>query len=336
MTGRQIEFYKKYINYGFEILGINLYRSETKSTKDYVTQKGIEYPILIADDEVLNRYGNIRTTPTMFLLDRSGKVVEVFDRFNESDLYNMENEIRSLLELKPLPSLEPTPPMKLEILKANEAPDFSLPSMDEEIITLSKLHNKVVVLIFWSIKDVISIGVLPYCQTALYEKYPRQDLEAIGVHTDEEALMKVAGFLKANQIKIPVVQATPELIKQYGNINTTPIIILIDRYGYIKEVYEEFNYEIIVQLEDNILSLIKPLPSPLEVATLKDPELIKIKDLMEIKCARCHYLERVILRNKTKDEWKNIVYRMREKQISWISKQEAEDIIKYLSRFYSQ
>ena len=338
MTGRQKEFYKKYKEYGFEILAIDLYRTETETTKQYAAQKGLEYPILIANDDVLNRYGGIRTTPVMFLLDKSGKVVEVFERFNRSDLYDMEARIRSLLGLPPLPSPESAPPMNLDTLKANKAPGFSLPAMDEGTITLSKLAEKVVVLVFWSMEDVVSIGILPYFQATLYQNYHQQDLEIIGVNidTEEEAKAKTSSFLKTNQIKIPIVQATPELIRQYGNISTTPVIILIDRYGFVKEIYEEFNYEIVAQIEDNILSLLKPPPSPLGGAILKEPGLIRIKDLTETKCARCHYLERVLLRNKTEDEWKTTVYRMREKQTDWIGKQEADDIISYLSRFYTR
>lgn len=264
--------YKKYQENGFEIVIIDLYRNKEEKTKEYVAQKEIKYPVLVANDDVQNRYGDIRTTPVLFLLDRSGKVVEVFDRFNKSSLYSMENKIRSLLELESLPSQEPTPRMNLEILKANKAPDFSLPTMDGKTITLSKLDDKVVVLFFWSTADVVSIGMLAYFDATLYEKYHQQDLEIIGVNIDtgDVARAKAAGFLKGNKIKIPVVQATSELIKQYGNVNITPVIILIDRDGYTKKIYGKFNYEIVGQIEDNILSLLKPTPSPSEAATLKD------------------------------------------------------------------
>jgi peroxiredoxin len=338
LTGRQRELHEKYKDYGFEIVAVDLYRTETESTKQYAAQKGLKYPILLATDDVLTRYGGIRSTPVMFLLDRSGKISEIFDQFNKEDLYIMENQIRSLLELEALPPPEPAPPMNLEILKANKAPDFSLPSMNGETITLSKLNNKMVVLVFWTMTDVVSIGILPYFQATLYEKYHDQNLEVIGIHIEmeEEAKAKAASFLKGNQINLPVVQATPELIKKYGNVNITPVIILVDQYGFIKEIYEKFNYELVAQMEDNILSLLKPPPSPLAEEILKDPEFIKIKELADIKCARCHYLERVLLRNKTEGEWKSTVYRMREKQTDWISQKEANDIIKYLSRVYSR
>jgi peroxiredoxin len=333
-----MEFYDKYRDYGFEIVAIDLYRTEIESTREYVTRKGIKYPILIANDDVLRRYGGINTTPVMFLLDRSGRVVEVFQHFSKSDLYHMENRIRRLLALEPLPLPKPVPPMNLAILKDNKAPDFSLLSLDGKTITLSRLPNKVKVLVFWSIDDIVSIGILSFFQSVLYKKYHYQDVEIIGVHINlgEEAQAKAASFIKTNQIEIPVVQATPELIKQYGNITTPPVIILIDQYGFIREIYEKVNYEIVSLIEDKILLLLKIPPRSPEVESLQDPALIKIKELMEIKCARCHSLKRVLLRNKTKEEWSKTVYRMREKQVDWISEEEAQDIIRYLSQFYSQ
>lgn len=338
MTGRQNEFYNKYKEYGFEILAIDLYRSETDSTKEYAAQKGIKYPILIATDDVLRRYGDINTTPVMFVIDKSGKIVEVFERFNKSDLYNLENKIRNLLGLGPLPLPESTKPMNLENLKMNKAPYFSLSTMDDKVITLSQFANKAVLLVFWSIEDVVSIGILPYCNEILYNKYHRRDLEVIGIQIDmeEEEKEKTFSFIKANQIKIPIAQATRQLIKEYGNINTTPIMILIDQNGFIKEIYEEFNYEIVAQMEDNLLSLLKPFPPPPGVATLTDPELLRVKKITEIKCARCHYLDRVLLRTKTHEEWKRTVLRMREKQTDWISEGEAQEITNYLSQFYSR
>lgn len=296
-----------------------------------MAERGINYPVLLADDAVLAAYGDIRTTPTMFLVDRTGKVVELFDRFNHSDLITMENKIRRLLGLAPLPTGSMAK-KDLKELASHSAPDFSLPAINGKRVSLSALKGKVVLLNFWSVEDILSIGILSY-QEAMYEKHRSRGLEVIGLHIDggKEAARKVGSFLQANQIKIPVVQATPELLARYGGIEIAPVLILIDPYGYIREVYEEFNYEVMSQLEDNLLSLLTPLP-PLESKLSQDPALQGTRHLMETKCARCHYLERVLLRGKTREEWKKTVYRMREKSLAWISRQEADEIIDYLSK----
>lgn len=297
-----------------------------------MAERGINYPVLIADDAVLAAYGGIRTTPTMFLVDRSGKIVELFDSFNKLDVINMENKIRSLLGLVPLPSTALIIKKDLKKLESNRAPDFSLSTFDGAKITLSKLKGKAVLLNFWSVEDIISIGILSY-QEAIYEKYRSKGLEVIGIHIDmgKEAIGKVVSFIKTNQIDIPIIQANPELLEHYGGIDSSPILILIDPYGYVREVYEEFNYEIVAQIEDNLLSLLKPL-SPLKESLSKDPALEKTQRLLETKCARCHYLDRVLLRGKTREDWTKTVYRMREKSLAWISQAEADEIIEYLSR----
>lgn len=268
----------------------------------------------------------------MFLVDRSGKIVELFDSFNKLDVINMENKIRSLLGLVPLPSTALIIKKDLKKLESNRAPDFSLSTFDGAKITLSKLKGKAVLLNFWSVEDIISIGILSY-QEAIYEKYRSKGLEVIGIHIDmeKEAIGKVVSFIKTNQIEIPIIQATPELLEHYGGIDSSPILILIDPYGYVREVYEEFNYEIVAQIEDNLLSLLKPL-SPLKESLSKDPALEKTQRLLETKCARCHYLDRVLLRGKTREDWTKTVYRMREKSLAWISQAEADEIIEYLSR----
>jgi peroxiredoxin len=229
--------------------------------------------MLIATDDVQKHYGGIRNTPILFLLDKSGKVVDVFDRFKKSNLIRMENRIRGLLALEPLALPGPIPKMNLAVLKAKKAPDFSLPTIDGQTITLSKLANKVVLLLFWSGADAVSIGALVSLEMKFYQKYG-QDVEVIGVNIglEEEVKAKSTNTVKDNQIKIPVVHATPALIKQYGNIDSTPAILVIDRGGYIREIYKKFDYKIAEQIENNILSLLK--------STTSSPEAIPLKDLI--------------------------------------------------------
>jgi len=49
--------------------------------------------------------------------------------------------------------------------------------------------------------------------------------------------------------------------------------------------------------------------------------------LIGAKCTRCHGIDKVIEAEKTADEWKSTVEQMREKDPSWISYEEAADII---------
>jgi hypothetical protein len=55
------------------------------------------------------------------------------------------------------------------------------------------------------------------------------------------------------------------------------------------------------------------------------------KSLFERKCSRCHSLERISQAVKTPDQWSFTVNRMREKDMNWISDEEAESIAAYLA-----
>jgi cytochrome b561 len=51
------------------------------------------------------------------------------------------------------------------------------------------------------------------------------------------------------------------------------------------------------------------------------------KELIKTKCTRCHDLDRINEAKKTPVEWKKTVERMRDKDPSWISDEEAAEII---------
>ena len=57
--------------------------------------------------------------------------------------------------------------------------------------------------------------------------------------------------------------------------------------------------------------------------------------LFENKCSRCHGLERITKTVKTPDQWRFTVNRMREKDMNWISEEEAQTISTYLASHYA-
>ena len=55
------------------------------------------------------------------------------------------------------------------------------------------------------------------------------------------------------------------------------------------------------------------------------------KSIFETKCSRCHGFERIFQAVKTPVQWSFTVNRMREKDINWISNEEAQSIAAYLA-----
>jgi len=72
------EMYQKYQAQGFGVLGLTI--DNLASTQDFVSQLGIKYPILMAENEgwdLLTQTGNPKNLmPYSFLIDREGKILE--------------------------------------------------------------------------------------------------------------------------------------------------------------------------------------------------------------------------------------------------------------------
>ena len=61
---------------------------------------------------------------------------------------------------------------------------------------------------------------------------------------------------------------------------------------------------------------------------------VQIETLMDTKCSRCHKIERVFAKRRTRDQWRTLVTRMSNRHRSWISDREAKLIGDYLIRAF--
>jgi peroxiredoxin len=72
-----IEFEKAYKDRGFATLGISMDEDGWKAVKPFVSQKAINYPIMIGDEPVAKLYGGIDSLPSTFLIDREGRIASM-------------------------------------------------------------------------------------------------------------------------------------------------------------------------------------------------------------------------------------------------------------------
>jgi cytochrome c5 len=61
---------------------------------------------------------------------------------------------------------------------------------------------------------------------------------------------------------------------------------------------------------------------------------VQIETLMDTKCSRCHNIERVFAKRRTREQWRTLVTRMSNRHRSWIGYQEAKLIGVYLIKIY--
>jgi thiol-disulfide isomerase/thioredoxin len=90
-----IELQKQYGEKGLVIVGVSLDEAGPALVKRFANQFGINYPIVMGDTGIVNAYGGIRSIPTTFVIDRTGRVVSRHIGYTEKSVF--ENEIKELL-----------------------------------------------------------------------------------------------------------------------------------------------------------------------------------------------------------------------------------------------
>ena len=69
-----IQFEKAYKDRGFITLGISMDEDGWKAVKPFLSQTGINYPVMVGDDRLAELYGGLDSLPSTFLIDRQGRI----------------------------------------------------------------------------------------------------------------------------------------------------------------------------------------------------------------------------------------------------------------------
>ena len=69
-----IQFEKAYKDRGFTTLGISMDEDGWKAVKPFLSQTGINYPVMVGDDRLAELYGGLDSLPSTFLIDRQGRI----------------------------------------------------------------------------------------------------------------------------------------------------------------------------------------------------------------------------------------------------------------------
>ena len=90
-----IEMVKKYGKDGFTVIGMSVDQAGPEVVKQFVQKKGVNYPVVMADEKVAAAFGGFDAIPTTFLIDRNGQIRDRKDGAEESAVY--EEKVVSLL-----------------------------------------------------------------------------------------------------------------------------------------------------------------------------------------------------------------------------------------------
>jgi len=136
------------------------------------------------------------------------------------------------------------------------APDFTLQSLAGERYTLSGLRGKVVLVNFWATWCPPCRREIPDL-SRIYTEYKDQGLMILGISLDDLSKEEIQRFARNYKIPYPILHgARSELgkvAKAYGGVNSIPTTFLVDRDGYIRDMF------IGSRDEETFLQSIRPL-----------------------------------------------------------------------------
>ncbi len=81
-----VDIQKEYKN-DVVIIGISLDTQTKPDVVPFIKEFGINYPVAYATMEVVQNYGNIESIPTSFIIDQSGKIVDMHIGLVEKSVY---------------------------------------------------------------------------------------------------------------------------------------------------------------------------------------------------------------------------------------------------------
>jgi len=137
--------------------------------------------------------------------------------------------------------------------KTSNNRDFTLTTIDNEEITLSKLKGKVVLIDFWATWCPPCKNSIPVF-TKLYNKFHEQGFIVLGIGLEEKTPLE--NYRNQHNIPYPILIGNKEVARAYG-VQGIPHIVIIDKKGKIRKTQVGFVPEIESMFEVFIDSLLK-------------------------------------------------------------------------------
>ena len=72
-----MEMERKRKDRGFAVLGVSMDDDGWEAVKPFIAELGVNYRVLVGNDEIAQLYGGVDALPTTFLIDREGKIAFV-------------------------------------------------------------------------------------------------------------------------------------------------------------------------------------------------------------------------------------------------------------------
>lgn len=90
-----INLQKRYGKQGLAVIGVSVDQAASSEVKQFAQKAGVNYPVVLADDNTLRAFGGIEAIPTTFIIDREGRIVKRHAGFAAVEQF--EKEMKPLL-----------------------------------------------------------------------------------------------------------------------------------------------------------------------------------------------------------------------------------------------
>ena len=116
------------------------------------------------------------------------------------------------------------------------APDFTLNTIDGEIIKLSNLRGQAVLINLWATWCPPCRAEMPDMQHA-YEHYNEQGFSILAINaTNQDSLSAVKDFVSEHELSFPILLDTQGDVSRLYQLRSLPTSFFVDSEGIIQEV----------------------------------------------------------------------------------------------------
>jgi cytochrome c biogenesis protein CcmG/thiol:disulfide interchange protein DsbE len=90
-----VDFQQKYKDRGFVVLAVSLDAEGWKVVKPFAEKFQLNFPVVVGDNSLVEKYGGLSVLPTSFVIDKEGNIRSRHDGLRSKA--DWEAEIESLL-----------------------------------------------------------------------------------------------------------------------------------------------------------------------------------------------------------------------------------------------
>lgn len=116
----------------------------------------------------------------------------------------------------------------------DEAPNFTLRDLSGNIMSLSQLRGKVVLLNFWATWCGPCRVEMPAMEQ-LYRTFPRREFEILAVSTDSQGATVTHPFQQAMGFTFPILHDSEYRVGLMYGARTIPLTFMVDRRGIVRQ-----------------------------------------------------------------------------------------------------